>query len=89
VGEMTRAEFLRHALSQALRRAAEESSWRHDAWRDLELLRPLDLVVDDLPCLLEALRTRYAREFSQITEEVVSHKDTRHSSDHNPDERRS
>ena len=58
---MTRAEFLRHALSQALRRAAEESSWRHDAWRDLELPRSFDLVVGDLPRLLERLRWRRQR----------------------------
>ena len=58
---MTRAEFLRHALSQALRRAAEESSWRHDARRDLELPRSFDLVVGDLPRLLERLRWRRQR----------------------------
>ena len=32
------------------------SSRRHDAWRGLELLRPLDLLVDDLPRFFKRLR---------------------------------
>ena len=36
-------------------------SWRHDARRDLELPRPLDLVVDDLACFLERLHWRRQR----------------------------
>ena len=36
-------------------------SWRHYAWWDLKLLRPFDLVVDDLACFLERLRRRRQR----------------------------
>jgi len=51
-----RAELLRHALSQAGPNARPpRSSRRHDARRDLELPWPFDLVVDDLPRLLERL----------------------------------
>jgi len=36
-------------------------SWRHYAWWDLKLLRPFDLVVDDLACFRERLGRRRQR----------------------------